>query len=78
MGGNRAVNILVMSFSYYVVFCSIASNLRSLVYSMGVREGGVKEWNQVYDKYKSTNIASEKAILLTSLTCTRNPQMIEK
>ena len=78
MRGNRAVNILVMSFSYYVFFCSIASNLRSLVYSMGVREGGVKEWNQVYDKYKSTNIASEKAILLTSLTCTRNPQMIEK
>ena len=45
---------------------------------MGVSEVGVKEWNQVYDKYKSTNIASEKAILLTSLTCTRNPQMIEK
>ena len=79
MRGNRAVSILPMSFSYSVFFfCSIASNLRSLVYSIGVREGGVKEWNQVYDKYKSTNIASEKAILLTSLTCTRNPQMIEK
>ena len=45
---------------------------------MGVREGGVKEWNQVYDKYKSTNIASEKAILLTSLTCTRNPKFLFK
>ena len=57
---------------------SIASNLRSLVYSIGVREGGVKEWNQVYDKYKSTNIASEKEILLSALTYTRNRQMIER
>ena len=57
---------------------SIASNLLPLVYSIGVREGSVKEWDQVYDKYKSTNIASEKKILLSALTYTRNRQMIER
>ena len=62
----------------FFFICSIASNLLPLVYSIGVREGGVKEWDQVYDKYKSTNIASEKKILLSALTYTRNRQMIER
>ena len=49
-----------------------------MVYSIGVREGGVKEWNEVYAKYKSTNIASEKKILLSALTYTWVPEMIER
>lgn len=56
----------------------ITSNLRAVVYSIGVREGGVREWNQVYDKYKSTNIASEKEILLSALSYTLVPEMIER
>ena len=59
-------------------FYSITSNLRAVVYSIGVREGGVREWNQVYDKYKSTNIASEKEILLSALSYTLVPEMIER
>ena len=49
-----------------------------MVYSIGVREGGVREWNQVYHKYKSTNIASEKEILLSALSYTLVSEMIER
>lgn len=57
---------------------TIATNLRFLVYSIGVQEGGVKEWNQIYNKYLTTHIASDKSILLESLSYTRNPQMIRR
>jgi len=57
---------------------TIPANLRSLVYSIGVREGGIEEWEQVFKKYSTTHIASERQILLAALTYTRNPQMIQR
>ena len=59
-------------------FHRIPSNFRSLVYSVGVKEGGAKEWNQAFEKYLTTHIASEKDILLDALTYTRNTQMIQR
>lgn len=59
-------------------FHRIPSNLRSLVYSVGVKEGGAEEWNQAFKKYSTTHVASEKDILLDALTYTRNTQMIQK
>ena len=64
--------------SVYIFFHRIPTNLRFLVYSIGVQEGGVKEWNQVYNKYLTTDIASDKSVLLESLSYTRNPQMIQR
>ena len=60
------------------LFISIPANLRSLVYSIGVREGSLEEWNQVYDRYTRARIASEKQILLGALSYTRNPQIVER
>lgn len=59
-------------------FHSIPANLRFLVYSVGVKEGGEEEWNQAFNKYSTTHIASEKNILLESLTYTRNTEMIKR
>ncbi|KAL9985905.1 hypothetical protein ACROYT_G008358 [Oculina patagonica] len=56
----------------------IPANLRFLVYSVGVKEGGEEEWNQVFNKYSTTHIASDKNILLESLTYTRNTEMIQR
>lgn len=57
---------------------TISSNLRSLVYCIGVREGSEKEWNQVFKKYSKTHIASDRQILLDALTYTRNPQIVQR
>mgnify|MGYP000202878672 CR=1 FL=1 len=57
---------------------SIPSNLRALVYSIGVREGGEVEWNQVFCKYSTTHIASERRILLDALTYTRDPYLVQR
>ena len=56
----------------------IPTNLRFLVYSIGVQEGGEDEWNQVFNKYLTTHVASDKSILLKSLSYTRNPKMIQR
>lgn len=57
---------------------TIPSNLRALVYSIGVREGGEVEWNQVFCKYSTTHIASERRILLDALTYTRDPYLVQR
>lgn len=64
--------------SVYIYSHRIPTNLRFLVYSIGVQEGGGEEWSQVFNKYLTTHIASDKSILLDSLSCTRNPQMIQR
>ena len=45
----------------------VAANLRSLVYSVGVREGGAEEWDWCYRRYNTTNIPSDRAILLSAM-----------
>lgn len=62
----------------YIYSHRIPTNLRFLLYSIGVQEGGEEEWNQVFNKYFTTHIASDKRILLESLSYTRNPRMIQR
>ena len=45
----------------------VAANLRSLVYSVGVREGGAEEWEWCYQRFLDTNIPSDRAILLSAM-----------
>ena len=45
----------------------VAANLRSLVYSVGVREGGADEWTWCFQRYLTTNIPSDRAVLLSAM-----------
>jgi len=48
----------------------ISANLRTLVYSGGVKYGGDEEWEAVWDKYLVSQTPSEKSKLLYALSAT--------
>ena len=57
---------------------SIPANLKQLVYSVGIRTGDDEDWSWCYEKYKNTNVPSDRAILLHALGETNNIFTIQK
>ncbi|XP_076080852.1 aminopeptidase N-like isoform X2 [Mytilus galloprovincialis] len=53
-------------------------NLRSTVYCTAIRYGGVEEWDFAYKKYKTSNVATEKAVLLLSMSCSRDVWVLSR
>ncbi|XP_076438567.1 glutamyl aminopeptidase-like [Babylonia areolata] len=54
------------------------ADLSLAVYSVGVREGGVAEWEFVWNRSRSTTVASEKEMLMEALAHTRNPVLLSR
>ena len=53
-------------------------NLRSTVYCNAIRNGGIDEWDFAYQKYKTSNVATEKAVLLLALSCSRDVWVLSR
>lgn len=49
-----------------------------MVYCNGIRYGGELEWNFAWQRYLGSNVASEKAIILTSLACSRESWILNR
>ena len=58
--------------------CSIDPNLKTLVYGVGVAEGGEEAWNFVWDKYNTTDDPYEKRLLLRSLAESTEPWILAR
>lgn len=56
----------------------IPPNLKSTIYCITLREGGVQEWNFAYKQLQDTTSASEKEIILSALGCTQKPWLLTK
>lgn len=56
---------------------SMPANLQSIVYTAGVEYGGVKEWNHMLKKYKSTINPAERDTFMYALTETSNPKILQ-
>jgi aminopeptidase N len=52
-------------------FYSISANLKNVVYCTAIRVGGQEEWDFAWQRYRKTNVGSEKDILLGALGCSR-------
>lgn len=50
----------------------VSANLQDLVYSVGIKTGGEDDWQWCYNKYKTTNIPSDRSTLLKALGDSRN------
>ena len=46
---------------------TVPSNLRILVFSVGIMTGNQDDWNWCYDLYTNTNIPSDRALLLSAM-----------
>jgi len=59
-------------------FSAIHPNLRSSVFAMVLRDGGVKEWDAILARYHTAPTADEKNTCLRSLGRARSPELIKK
>lgn len=56
----------------------ISPNLKSIVYCTAVKMGGEKEWEFIWQRYKESNVGSEKDLLLQALGCTREIWLLSR
>ncbi|XP_032687651.1 aminopeptidase N [Odontomachus brunneus] len=56
----------------------ISPNLKGVVYCTAIRVGGQSEWEFAWQRYRSTNVGSEKDLLLQALGCTREPWLLNR
>ena len=57
---------------------TVPANLKQLVFSIGIKSGEEEDWRWCYEKYRNTNIPSDRAILLHALGETNNIFTIQK
>ncbi|KAJ9591527.1 hypothetical protein L9F63_001881 [Diploptera punctata] len=56
----------------------IPLDLKSTVYCSAIRYGGEKEWRYAWDRYLSSNLATEKNNLMYALSCTRERWLLQR
>ncbi|KAL6262287.1 hypothetical protein P5V15_007381 [Pogonomyrmex californicus] len=56
----------------------ISPNLKSVVYCTAIRVGGQSEWEFAWQRYRGTNVGSEKDLLLQALACTREIWLLSR
>ncbi|KAK7461238.1 hypothetical protein BaRGS_00038713, partial [Batillaria attramentaria] len=56
----------------------INPNLRYRFYCTAVANGGMEEWNFVYEQYKAEDDASENSRLRQALACTKEPSLLNR
>ncbi|XP_042874237.1 aminopeptidase N-like [Penaeus japonicus] len=57
---------------------AVSPNLKSTVYCSAISAGGEEEWEAAWHQYVSANVASEKAVLLSALGCTREVWLLAR
>ncbi|KAL7730084.1 hypothetical protein ACLKA6_009364 [Drosophila palustris] len=56
----------------------VPRNLRSVIYCTAVRHGDADDWNFLWQRYRNSTVASEKRLILLSLSCTHDVGQIER
>ncbi|XP_021954471.1 endoplasmic reticulum aminopeptidase 2 [Folsomia candida] len=56
----------------------VPPNLREVVYSAGVKYGGVTGWDYCWSKYNSSRVPSEKKILLKAMGSAADPWLLQQ
>ncbi|XP_021941452.1 aminopeptidase N [Zootermopsis nevadensis] len=56
----------------------ISANLKNVVYCTAISVGGQDEWDFAWQRYRKTNVGSEKDILLGALGCSRETWILSR
>merc|ERR1719193_2134913 len=56
----------------------VSPDIKSEVYCFGIRAGNMDDWEFVFTKFKESDDASEKRKLLSALTWTREPWLLQR
>ncbi|XP_078103122.1 aminopeptidase Ey-like [Sander vitreus] len=57
---------------------NISANLKYTVYCSAIAAGGVNEWDFAWSMYKNATIASEADKLMSALSCTKQPWLLNR
>lgn len=57
---------------------SIDPNLKEVVYSAGIKYGGMNEWQHCWKIYNSTKVPSERKLLLKALGVASDPWLLQR
>lgn len=57
---------------------SVNPDLKSLVYGVGVAQGGEEEWDFVWQQYQQTSNSYEKRLFLRALARTKQPWLLSR
>lgn len=71
-------NIYTLVDSLFFFYRIISPNLKSTVYCTGIAEGGEDEWNFTWEQYLSSDLASEKATILSALGCSKEVWILSR
>jgi len=53
-------------------------NMKGVTYCNAIAEGGQKEWDFAWERYKNSNVGTEKANILSALSCTDEVWMLNR
>jgi len=62
----------------FVTFTSIPTSLRYIVYCIGIKNSGDKEWDFLYNKLDYQNHEDEIARIIKALSCSREPWILKR
>ena len=75
---HHKLNNLFMSQKIICSNSRINPNLRNLVYSTGVKYADQATWDEVFQKFQSEPVPSEKRKLMYALTNSRNKDILNR
>lgn len=57
---------------------SIPADLKEVVYSAGIKYGGLAEWTHCWEVYNGTRIPKERKLLLKALGVASDPWLLQR
>ncbi|XP_026755766.2 membrane alanyl aminopeptidase-like isoform X2 [Galleria mellonella] len=78
IGQEGCVNVARSNFYDWIQGEFIPANMRPWVYCEGLRQGSSEDFDIFWERYLTTDLASEKAVMLETAGCTTNKSSLEK
>ncbi|XP_032798753.2 aminopeptidase N [Daphnia magna] len=82
MGNKDCISRVVSSYAQWMADPEnvdiISPNVKGPVTCAAIREGDEAEWEFALNRYMSSNVASEQAVLLASMSCSEKPWILAK
>ncbi|KAL9980512.1 hypothetical protein ACROYT_G009112 [Oculina patagonica] len=79
-GDEHAVNYSLTGFRMWMKNQSltISPHIRDIVYNTAIKFGGIEEWEFMWQRYQNSVDATEKSRILSALTATKEPWLLER
>ncbi|XP_075230709.1 aminopeptidase N-like [Lycorma delicatula] len=56
----------------------IPADMRGLVYCLGIKHGGEKDWDYLWERYNKSNVGTEQSLILSALGCSRDVWILNR